>query len=136
MTSRVAADALSLVLRVALAAPFFLSGRTKVVPGTLLSISDATYYLFETDYSAVPLPPHFAAVAASVSELVFPILLLVGLGTRFAALALIGMTLVIQIFVYPDAFWSVHLQWLTLALAILVLGPGRASLDAWVTNKR
>lgn len=120
---------LALFLRIALAAPFFLSGRTKVVEGSWFTISDSTYSLFETDYSGVLLPPHFAAVAAAVSEHLWPLLLVIGLGTRLGAAALIGMTLVIQIFVYPDAWWNVHMTWVGLGLAVLTLGPGRFSLD-------
>jgi putative oxidoreductase len=120
---------LTLFVRIALAAPFFLSGRTKVVEGTLFSISETTYILFENDYSGVPLPPHFAAVAATAAEHLLPALLLLGLGTRLAALGLFGMTMVIQTFVYPDAWWGVHMQWVALALIVLVLGPGKLSLD-------
>jgi len=128
--SRPIADALfKLFLRIALAAPFFFSGRTKIVEGTLFSISDTTYTLFENDYSGVPLPPRFAAVAATTAEHLLPLLLLLGLGTRLAALGLFAMTMVIQIFVYPDAWWSVHMQWVALALAVLMLGPGKLSLD-------
>jgi len=128
--SHPAGDALfKLFVRVALAAPFFFSGRTKVIEGTLFSISDTTYTLFENDYSGVPLPPAFAAVAATVAEHLLPLLLLVGFGTRLAALGLFMMTLVIQIFVYPDAWWSVHMQWVALAVAVILLGPGKLSLD-------
>ena len=120
---------LALFVRIALAAPFFLSGRTKVVEGTLFSISNSTYELFETEYAGVPLPPHFAAVAAATAEHLLPALLLLGLGTRFAALGLIGMTMVIQIFVYPEAWWGTHMQWVALALTVLALGPGQLSFD-------
>jgi putative oxidoreductase len=129
-----ARNALALLLRVALAAPFFMSGRTKVVEGTWLTISDTTFMLFENDYSAVPLPPHFAAVAATLAETFLPILLALGLGTRLAALGLFIMTLTIQLFVYPDAFWSVHLSWFALATAVLLLGPGQWSLDRLFTR--
>lgn len=122
-------DALAFLLRLALAAPFFVSGRTKVVEGSWLTISDTTYTLFENDYSAVPLPPHFAAVAATLAEHSLPILLVLGLGTRFAALGLFMMTLTIQTFVYPDAFWSVHLGWFALAIAVFLIGPERWSAD-------
>jgi putative oxidoreductase len=122
-------ELLKLFVRIALAAPFFLSGRTKVVEGTWLSISDTTYTLFENDYSAVPLPAHFAAVMATIAEHLLPALLVLGLGTRLAALGLLGMTMVIQIFVFPDAWWGVHMQWAALALTVLMLGPGRFSLD-------
>ena len=124
-----AADAMALFVRIALAAPFFLSGRTKVAEGSWFEISDTTYLLFENDYSGVPLPSNFAAVAATVSEHLWPLLLVLGLATRLSAAALIGMTMVIQIFVYPDAWWNLHMTWVALGLAVLVMGPGRYSLD-------
>ena len=128
-------DALTFVLRLALAAPFFVSGRTKVVEGSWLTISDTTYTLFENDYSAVPLPPEFAAIAATLAEHALPVLLVLGLGTRVAALGLFAMTLTIQLFVYPDAFWSVHLGWFALAAAVVLMGPGRWSIDRLVAGE-
>jgi putative oxidoreductase len=125
----VADASLALFVRIALAAPFFLSGRTKLAEGSWFEISDTTYLLFENDYSGVPLPPHFAAVAATVSEHLWPLLLVLGLATRLSAAALIGMSMVIQIFVYPDAWWNLHMTWVALGLIILVMGPGRYSLD-------
>lgn len=127
---------LSLILRIALAGPFWLSGRTKVVENSLFSISDTTYLLFENDYSGVPLPPAMAAIAATVAEHVLPILLALGLGTRLAAAGLVIMTMVIQLFVYPDAWWGLHFSWVALGMAILVLGPGRLSLDAQLFDRR
>lgn len=93
-----------LVTRVALAGIFWRSGRTKVVEGSWLTISDFIRFLFETDYSGVPLPPAIAAPMATVAEHLFPILLVLGLAKRLSALALIRMTLVIQFFVYPEAW--------------------------------
>lgn len=121
---------LRLFVRIALAGPFFMSGRTKVVEGSWFTISDTTYSLFESEYAGVPLPSQFAALAATIAEHLLPALLLIGLGTRFAALGLLGMTITIQIFVYPDAWWSVHMGWAALALTVLLLGPGYISLDA------
>jgi putative oxidoreductase len=63
-------------------------------------------------------------------------MLLIGLGTRVAALGLMIMTMTIQIFVYPDAWWSVHMQWVALGLAVLLLGPGRWSLDSLLSGGR
>lgn len=126
---------LRLFVRVALAGPFFMSGRTKVIEGSWFTISDSTYGLFESEYSGVPLPPHIAAVAATTAEHLLPLLLLLGLGTRVAALGLFAMTMTIQIFVYPDAWWSVHMTWVALALTVLVLGPGRLSVDALLFGK-
>lgn len=130
-----ATELLTFALRVALAAPFWLSGRTKVAEGTLLTVSDSTHALFANEYSAVPLPPELAAVAATYAEHLLPILLLLGLGTRMAALGLLGMTIIIQLFVYPDAWWQLHLQWAALAAGIMVLGPGRLSLDSLLFDK-
>ncbi|WP_296676970.1 DoxX family protein [Novosphingobium sp.] len=117
---------LLLVQRLGIAAVFFQSARTKV--DGWFTISDGTYELFRTEYAGVPLPAEFAAVAATVSEHVFAILLIVGLFTRFSALALLGMTAVIEIFVYPDA-WPTHLSWAGLLLPLVALGGGRLSID-------
>ncbi len=126
---------LRLFVRIALAGPFFMSGRTKVVEGSWFTISDSAYGLFESEYSGVPLPPHFAAIAATTAEHLLPLLLLLGLGTRAAALGLFAMTMTIQIFVYPDAWWNVHMTWVALALTVILLGPGRLSLDALLFGK-
>ena len=126
---------LRLFVRIALAAPFYVSGRTKVVEGSWFTISDSTYSLFESEYAGVPLPSQFAALAATAAEHFLPLLLLIGLGTRFAAFGLLVMTMTIQIFVYPDAWWSVHMGWAALALTMLLLGPGRLSLDALLFGK-
>lgn len=118
-----------LLVRIALAGIFWRSGRSKVVEGSWLQISDTTYYLFENDYSGVPLPPNLAAVMALIGEHVFPILLVIGLATRLSAAALLGMTLVIQIFVYPEAWWSVHILWAAMAAILISRGGGMLSLD-------
>ena len=118
---------LLLVQRLGVASIFFLSGRTKV--SGLLTITDSTYELFRGDYRLPLVPPELAAHAATYSEHLVPVLLVLGLGTRFAALALLGMTSVIEIFVYPDA-WSTHLSWAGLLLPIVAMGGGRWSLDA------
>lgn len=117
---------LLLTQRLGIASIFFYSARTKVEGW--FTITDSTYELFATEYAGVPLPPEFAAVAATVSEHVFAIALVVGLFTRVSALALLGMTLTIQIFVYPDA-WPTHLSWAGLLLPLIALGGGRISLD-------
>lgn len=125
-----------LFTRLVLAGIFWRSGRTKVVEGTWLSISDTTYYLFAEEYAGVPLPSDLAAVLATVSEHLFPILLVLGLFTRMSALALLGMTMVIQIFVYPEAWWPVHSLWAALALVLIMLGGGSISLDAPLLRMR
>jgi putative oxidoreductase len=117
---------LLLVARLGIAAVFFQSGRTKVEGW--LTITDSTYYLFETDYKLPFVPPHLAAHMATYAEHLFPILLVLGLGTRFAALGLLGMTTVIEVFVYPDA-WPTHLSWAALLLPLIAKGGGALSLD-------
>ena len=119
-------SALLLLARLGIAAVFFQSGRTKVEG--LLTITDGTYELFRTEYALPLVDPVVAAHVATYSEHLFPILLVLGLFTRPAALALLGMTAVIEIFVYPDA-WPTHLSWAALLLPLVVRGAGNWSLD-------
>jgi putative oxidoreductase len=129
-------EGLALVLvRVALGGVFWRSGQTKMADGAWFTVSDTTYELFRSEYARVPLPPEFAAVAAAAAEHLFPALLAIGLATRFSALALLGMTLVIQVFVYPDAWWPVHSLWAALALVLIVRGGGMFSLDALLARR-
>lgn len=122
---------LLLIARLAIAAIFFLSGRTKVEG--LLTITDGTYELFRSEYALPIVPPEVAAIAATGAEHLFPLLLALGLGTRFAALALIGMTMVIQLFVYPDA-WPTHLSWVALLLLLVSHGGGDWALDRLIVR--
>lgn len=126
-TALVPDDLLLLIDRIAIAAIFFQSGRTKI--DGVLHITDGTYELFRTEYALPLVPPEIAANAATYSEHLFPILLVLGLLTRPAALALLGMTTVIEVFVYPDA-WTTHLGWAGLLLPLILRGGGRLSLDA------
>ena len=120
---------LALVARIAVAAIFFLSARTKV--DGLLTVNDSAYTLFREEYRVPLLPPEFAAHMATYAEHLFPLLLVLGLFTRLSALALLGMTAVIQVFVYPDA-WPTHLSWAGLMLFLVARGGGAVSLDRWV----
>jgi putative oxidoreductase len=120
------ATLLLLVARLGIAAVFFLSGRTKV--DGVLTITDSARSLFETDYKLPLLSPEVAVHLATYAEHLLPILLVLGLFTRCAALGLLGMTLVIEIFVYPDA-WPTHLSWAAILLPIIAYGAGRCSLD-------
>lgn len=122
-------------VRVSLAGIFWRSGRTKVDEGSWLSVSDTAKFLFQEEYSAVPLPSELAAYMATYAEHLFPALIVTGLFTRVSALGLLGMTMVIQIFVYPQAWWSVHIIWVALALVLIVHGAGRFSLDALLTKR-
>ncbi|MGH8702908.1 MAG: DoxX family protein [Burkholderiales bacterium] len=126
LTSLVSHGLLALAARVAVGAIFFLSGRTKV--DGLLTVNDSAYTLFREDYKVPLLPPELAAHMATYAEHLFPILLVLGLFTRLSALALLGMTAVIQIFVYPGA-WPTHLSWAALMLYLAGRGAGPVSLD-------
>lgn len=117
---------IGLVARLAVAGVFFLSGRTKV--DGVLHVTDSTYFLFAEEYKVPLIPSDVAAVLATWSEHLFPVLLVLGLMTRASALALLGMTLVIQIFVYPGA-WGTHLTWAGLLLYLVRYGAGPISLD-------
>lgn len=119
-------DVLALAARLAVAAIFFQSGRTKV--DGLLTVSDSALDLFRNEYRLPLVPPEIAAHLAAYAEHAFPLLLVLGLGTRLSALALLGMTVVIQVFVYPAA-WPTHLSWAALLLYLAGRGGGRLALD-------
>lgn len=120
-------DVLALVARFAIAGIFFMSGRTKV--DGFLTVTENTVFLFAEEYRVPLLAPELAAHLATYAEHLFPLLLVLGLFTRFSAAALLGMTAVIQIFVYPDA-WPTHLSWAGLMLYLIGRGGGRISTDA------
>jgi putative oxidoreductase len=126
LTRIVSRDLLALAARVAIAAIFFLSGRTKVEG--FVTLTDSAYELFRTEYRLPLVPPEIAAHLAAYAEHLFPVLLVLGLFTRLSALALLGMTLVIQVFVYPDA-WPTHLSWAALLLYLVGRGGGTLSID-------
>jgi putative oxidoreductase len=117
---------LLLLARLGIAAVFFISGRTKV--DGLIHIKDSTYVLFREEYHVPLVPPVIAAHLATYSEHLFSILLVLGLFTRFSALAFLGMTTVIEVFVYPDA-WPTHLSWAAILLLLIGRGGGTWSLD-------
>lgn len=130
LSGRFAEGIALLAARVALAGIFWRSGRSKVIEGSWLEISDATRFLFAEEYKGVPLSPDLAAPLAAWAEHLFPVLLVLGLATRLSALALLGMTMVIQIFVFPEAWWSVHSIWVALCLVLIARGGGFLALDA------
>lgn len=136
--SHVPESLMLLMVRLALAAPFWFSGRTKVEEGTFITISENALYQFGDDpFNKLPLlPPEFAAHLTTYAEHVFPVLLLFGLFTRLSALALLTMTMVIQIFIFPEAWWQVHILWTALALTLIVRGGGTLSVDKYLTSRR
>ena len=136
---RIPASLVALFARVGIGATFWLSGQTKV-EGFVLDpiglhaqlgwphVSEGALELFRSEYALPLLPPELAATMAAFSEHLFPVLLVLGLGTRFAALALLGMTAVIEVFVYPDA-WPTHAVWAACLLYLVARGAGAISLD-------
>lgn len=122
----IAHDVLALASRISIAAIFYLSGRTKVEG--FLTITDSTYELFRSEYKLPLIPPEVAAYLAAYAEHLFPVLLALGLFTRLSALALLGMTVTIQVFVYPDA-WPTHLSWAAPLLLLAARGAGAWSVD-------
>lgn len=126
-------EVVSLGLRLALAVPFFYSGLTKW--DGFGRLSAGAVYLFTEEFrlhlfgAEIAYPaPHLVAALSGTAEIVLPILLVLGLATRWAALGLLAMTAVIQLTV-PDGWATFHLPWAAMAAAILVHGPGRVSLD-------
>jgi putative oxidoreductase len=117
---------LLLVQRLGIAAVFFTSGRTKV--DGILTVNDTAFELFRSEYALPLVKPEIAAYAATYSEHLFPILLVLGLFTRVSAGALLVMTSIIEIFVYPDA-WPTHLSWAGLLLPLIAFGGGKMALD-------
>jgi putative oxidoreductase len=126
LTALVSHAVLALAARFALAGIFLLSGRTKVEGW--LTVSDNAVALFADEYRLPLIAPALAAHLAAYAEHLFPVLLVLGLFTRGAALALLGMTAVIQVFVYPDA-WPTHLSWAALCLYLAGRGGGPLALD-------
>jgi putative oxidoreductase len=123
-----------LVTRIALAGIFWRSYQTKVEEGTLLQISDVQYFIFENEFASLPLDPQIAVPMATYAEFLFPILLVIGLASRFSAAALMGMALVIQIFVFPtmDHFMGWAITIIAMAAFITSRGPGMFSIDGLI----
>jgi putative oxidoreductase len=136
----------ALALRLAIARVFFLDGQTRVdgplVPVNLhgfdfsfvvpLQVKAETFTTFLTRYAPLPVPPVLAAYVVSGAEFVLPIMLVVGFGTRMAALGLLIITALIQIYVMPEALWSQHVYWASILLVLLSCGPGQLSVDHFV----
>jgi len=121
----------ALAARVFPAAVFWQSGETKVDGW---QVTDSAVYLFREEYKLPLVDPWLAAHLAAFAEHAFPVLLVIGLGSRFAALALFAMTMVIEIFVYPDA-WPTHGTWIACFLVVMARGPGKLSLDHLIARR-
>jgi putative oxidoreductase len=125
LLERIPYSLVALGARIFPAAVFWQSGQTKLDGWR---VSESALYLFKEDYKLTLLDPVVAAHLAAVMEHVFPALLVLGLASRFAAAVLFAMTLVIEVFVYPDA-WPTHGVWATCFLLIVARGPGVVSID-------
>ena len=132
LAERVPQGAIALLARVSIGGVFWMSGQTKV---SGFHLAEGTVDLFRDEYRLPFIDPTIAAVLAAISEHLFSVLLIVGLASRLSALALLGMTLVIEIFVYPDA-WATHGTWATCFLVIIAKGPGPISLDGLLFRNR
>ncbi len=133
------------VARFSIAAVFWKSGQTKIqgfavdiVNGEFTlgwpRLSDSVVNLFRDEYHLPLIPPEIAAPLAAFAEHIFPIMILLGLATRLSALGLLGMTMTIQLFVYPDAY-PTHGTWAAVLLYLMVHGPGKLSLDHWIAKR-
>lgn len=136
---------IAFLARFSIAAVFWKSGQTKVeglaidlIDGTFElgwpRLADSTIPLFQSEYNVPLLSPEIAAHLAAFAEHFFPALILIGLATRFSALALLGMTLTIQIFVYPDAY-PTHGTWAAVLLYLMTTGPGKLSIDHLIARR-
>lgn len=144
--NRVPNELISLLARFSIAAVFWKSGQTKIegmsidiVSGNFTlgwpRLSESAIPLFQDEYRLPIIPADLAAMMAAWAEHLFPILILIGLATRISSLALLGMTLVIQIFVYPDAY-PTHGVWMVALLFLIGHGPGQFSVDYWAFGRR
>jgi len=139
LCERIPHSLIALLARFSIAAVFWKSGQTKI-QGLAIDIvegrfslgwprlSDSAVDLFRDEYKVPLIAPELAAPLAAAAEHVFPVLLLIGLATRFSALGLLFMTAVIQIFVYPDAY-PTHGVWAAVLLYLVAKGPGVVAID-------
>ncbi len=118
---------IQLAMRVAVGTVFLKSGLLKI------NSWEFAIKLFEDEYKLPVISPWLGAVLATFNELTFSVLLIVGLATRLATLPLLGMVLVIQVLVYPQA-WPEHLLWASILVFLLTRGPGIVSVDGLIAR--
>lgn len=146
LCKRIPDSLIAFVARFSIAAVFWKSGQTKVegfvvdLIGGEFSLawprlSDSAVALFKDEYRLPLIAPEIAAPMAAFAEHFFPALILLGLATRLSALALLGMTAVIQLLVYPGAY-PTHGVWAAVLLYLVAHGPGKASIDHWIAERR
>lgn len=146
LLERIPHSLLALLARIGIGATFWTAGQSKI-EGLVLDpiglqaqlgwprVSEGALELFRSEYALPLLPPEFAAPLAASAEHLLPLLLVLGLASRLAALGLLAMTAVIQVFVYPDA-WPTHAVWAAALLYLVARGPGAVSLDHLFARRR
>jgi len=138
----------ALGLRLVMARVFFLSGQSKIEgPSVVIpfkirdldltvvlpaQIKPETFQIFETQYAGLPVSPTLAAYLFTYAEFVLPICLVLGFATRLAALALLVMTVLLQLYVMPTMLWAAHVYWASILLVLMSVGPGAISIDALI----
>jgi len=134
--SRIPEWVVNLAMRLVIFKVFWFAVQTKITGLTVAgqhfafwNITDNTFLLFDFEYGIPLLPTELAAYAGTFGEFFLSLMILFGILTRFAALGLMIMTLVIQFFVYPDAWWTVHAYWVLPLLYLMKNGGGKISLD-------
>lgn len=144
LLSRIPDAVIAVIGRFSIAAIYWQSAQTKVegfaidiVSGTFTlgmpHLAPSAIDLFRDEYKLPVIPPEIAAYMAAIAEHSLSFLILIGLATRFSAIGLLVMTLTIQIFVYPDAY-PTHGVWITVLLFIMAKGPGKLSVDHWLSR--
>jgi putative oxidoreductase len=135
-------------LRLLMARVFFLDGQSKIEGPVLpfnwlrldfsmtlpLDITDAALQVMQAQYARVPMSATKAAYLFTYAEFVLPICLFLGFATRLAACGLLVMTLLLQLYVMPQLWWSTHVYWTAILLVLMTIGPGAASLDALIRH--
>lgn len=126
----------NLAMRLVIFKVFWFSVQSKITGWTVFdqhfafwNITDNTFLLFDFEYAIPLIPSIFAAYLATFTEFFFSVMVLIGLFTRFSALGLVLLTLVIQFFVDPSGWWTTHVYWLLILLYLLRYGGGKFSVD-------
>jgi putative oxidoreductase len=145
LCQRIPNSLIAFIARFSIAAVFWKSGQTKI-EGFVIDLvggefnlgwprlSDGAVALFKDEYKLPLIPPEIAAPMAAFAEHLFPVMILLGLATRLSALALLGMTAVIQLLVYPGAY-PMHGVWAAVLLYLVAHGPGKVSIDHWIAQR-
>ena len=134
----------ALGLRLIMARIFFFDGQGKIDGPVLpidihnvfhwsvvlpLNVKAETFTAFATQFAPLPVPPVLAAYTVSYAEFILPIMLVIGLGTRVAALGMLIMTLMISVYIMPEALWTTQIYWFAILAVLLSQGAGQLSLD-------